>query len=279
LDASDGATADIPPAPTTYGQNVVLEQFTQSSNGQCPLADSLLSYTKSMRPDRIATVNIHVSDAYMISELTDTLTGGNILNDFFNTSGVIPAGMMNRNVVSPGDLSTGNYTTRINSMLSQIPRCGIALDANEIANGYLNLSVHIGFSSDLAGSYLLQVYLVRNSRIPTDSSVAQSNDFSQSGITPLPGTPYYDLPDPIYQYEFPYVLEKIITGSTYGEPIPSSVALKGKEYVKDYIVDLRGKNPEDYSIVAFVDKYAPVPTGHRIENGRMVQVGSVATWN
>ncbi|MFM7728874.1 MAG: Omp28-related outer membrane protein, partial [Flavobacteriales bacterium] len=277
LDLSDGTLADIPPVPSTFGQNVIIEQFTQTTNGQCPLADSLIAYTTSLRPDRIAAVNIHVSDPYQTSELTDQSSGGNLLNDFFNTSGVIPAGMMNRNQVSAGDLSISNYTTRINSMLSQVPRCGIALDANEIANGYLNLSVHVGFSADLAGSYRLHVYLVQNSRTPSDSSVTQSNDFSQNGITPLPGTPYYDLPDPIYNYQFPCVLERVVSSTMDGEPIPTASAVKGKEFIKDFIIDLRGKNIDDYSIIAFVDKYGTTATGHRIENGRMVQVGAIAS--
>lgn len=279
LDLSSGFAPDIPEVPATFGQNVLIEQFTQASNGQCPVTDSLLYYVSTSNPDRICPVNIHVSDVLCPAVLVDTATGGNVLNDFFNSSGSIPAGMMNRKVTDPTDLSPLNYEARLNSMLSQIPRCGVAIDANDLQNGYLSLAVHVGYSADLPGAYRLHVYLVRKEFTPSDSSLAQSNDFSQNGLTPLPGTAYYDLPDPIYFYGFPYVLERVLTGSAEGEVIPESVALKGKSYVKNFIVDLRGKDISDYSIVAFVDKYGPTAIGHRVENARMVEVGKVSSWN
>ncbi|MFM9052939.1 MAG: hypothetical protein ACKOKF_11585 [Bacteroidota bacterium] len=279
LDLSDSFSPDIPAVPTSFGQNVLIEQFTQASNGQCPVTDSLLSYVRMISPDRICPVNIHVSDALCPAELTDTSTGGNVLNSFFNSSGSIPAGMMNRKVTDPTDLSPLNYESRLNSTLSLVPRCGVALDANDIRNGYLNLSVHVGYSADLPGAYRLHVYLVRKTYIPADSGLVQSNDFSQNGTTPLPGTTYYDLPDPVYFYRFPYVLEKVLTSSADGLVIPESSALKGKSYVKNLIVDMRGKNTDDYLIVAFVDKYGPTAGGHRVENARMVEVGNVSPWN
>ena len=152
-------------------------------------------------------------------------------------------------------------------------------DANDLPNGYLNLSVHVGFSEDLWGSYRLHVYLVENNFQSTDSSYFQRNDFSQSGATPDSNLIFYNLPDPIFGYAFPYVLREIITPAMEGEVIPTASTVKGKDYIRNYIIDLRNKNTSNYSIIAFVDKYGTTATAHQIENSRMVQVGKVAAWN
>jgi hypothetical protein len=240
------------------------------------LIDSLLI----LHSDRLSAVNIHVNDALTPSELIDTLAGVNIFNAYFNMTGTTPAGMINRTITTAADLSPTSYPSKIETGLGAIPRCGLALDANDVMNGYLNLEVHVGFSDDMAGAYRLFIYLVQNSFSSTDSIYDQFNDFSQFGITPYPGTPLFDLPTEINNYTYTQVFRKTLnTGGTDGEEIPASVTIKGKEYIKNYIVDVRNIDLQNYSIVAFVDKYGPNGTTHRIENVREVKIGNVAVWN
>jgi hypothetical protein len=279
LDPADVYVPDIPALPSRFSQNVLIEQFTQSFNGQCPVADLILDSLVTSNADRIAAVNIHVLDQLSCTQLLDTNNALNLLDEAFNLTGTYPTGMSNRDITSVSDLNVMNYASRLNSTLSQVPRCGLAIDANDLNNGYLNLSVHVGFSDDLAGSYRLHVYLVENGFESPDSTYYQSNDFSQFGSVPTPGISLYDLPDPIFGYTFPYVLRRIITPPVEGETIPTASAKKGKDYIRSYILDFRNKIPTDYSIIAFVDKFGSTATSHRVENSRMVQVGKVSPWN
>ena len=279
LDPADVYIPDIPAVPARFSQNILIEQFTQSFNGQCPLGDLLLDTILSTNPDRIAAVNIHSLDQLASEDLLDTSNGLNLMDEYYNSTLLYPAGMINRNITGTSDLSIYNYATTVNSTLSRIPRCGLAIDANDLPNGYLNLSVHVGFSEDLLGSYRLHVYLVEKGFQSNDSSYFQRNDFSQSGATPDSNLVFYNLPDPIFGYNFPYVLRNIITPVMEGEVIPAANAMKGKEYIRSYIIDLRNKTVSNYTIIAFVDKYGTTGTSHQVENSRMVQVGKVAAWN
>lgn len=280
IEIKDPYVGDIPPLPTNFGQNILIEQFTSSAAGQGPAADALLDSLQQQYGNRFIGVNIHAGDLLQPDDLTDTASGANMLDEYYNLTGIYPSGMVNRTISSAADLSPTNYPGKAAVLLGNAPRCGIAIDANEVRNGFLNLSIHVGFSNDLAGAYRLHAYLVENEFITLDSLYDQANDFSQTGITPLPGSPFYSLPPLINGYSYPYVLRKVITsGGIEGEVIPASVALRGKEYVKDYIVDVRNLDTDNYSVVVFVDKYSTDAFTHRVENARAAKVGTVAVWN
>jgi len=276
----DPYVGDIPPVPSNFGQNILIEQFTSSIAGQGPAADLLLDSLQLQYGDRFVGVNIHSGDLLQADDLTDTASSSNLLDEFFNVTGIYPSGMVNRTISSSADLSPVNYSSKAAVVLGNAPRCGIAIDANEVRNGFLNLSVHVGFSSDLAGAYRLHAYLVENEFISGDSLYDQANEFSQNGTNPLPGSPFYSLPPMINGYAYPQVLRKVInTGGTDGETIPAASALRGKVHVKNYIVDVRNLNTDNYSVVVFVDKYSTDPFTHRVENARSAKVGTVAVWN
>lgn len=278
---SDAGSSDIPAVPATFGQNVLIEQFTSTSNGRCPLADFLLDSAISINAERVIGVNIHVADSLSASEITDAVNGTNSLNDLFNPVGTIPAGMVNRNVTDPAtDLLPTDYDLKVNASLGNAPRCGIAIDANDIVNGWLNLYVHVGLSSDLAGEYRLHVYLVEDLFSSTDSIYDQFNDFSQTGPTPWPGNPLFALPYEINNYGHSHVLRKILnTGGYRGESLSGFNMSAGSEIVSNYRVDISGLDSGNHTIIAFVDKYGPDGTTHRIENVRFVKIGQVAVWN
>ncbi|MEY4594594.1 MAG: outer membrane protein Omp28 [Bacteroidota bacterium] len=280
VELKDPYVGDIPPLPENFGQNILIEQFTSSTAGQAPAADLLLDSLSAQYGERFIGVNLHAADLLQADDVTDTATGSNTVDAFFNVTGIYPSGMVNRMISSSADLSPVNYSGKTAVMLGNTPRCGIAIDANEVRNGYLNLSVHVGFSNDLAGAYRLHIYLVENEFVSTDSLYDQANEFSQNGTNPLPGSPFYSLPPMINGYAYPKVLRRIINnGGVDGEVIPANVALKGKEYVKDYIVDVRNLDTDNYSVVVFVDKYSTDAFTHRIENARSANIGTVAVWN
>lgn len=279
---SGGSTADIPAAPASFGQNVLVEQFTSSLNGVCPAADLQLDTLSALFSDRFIGVNVHVGDSLAALQITNTTTGANLMSDLYNPLSIIPSGMVNRNVTDPSiDLSTNDYYTKVPIALGLSPRCGIALDANDVANGYLSLNVHIGFSADMPGSYRLHLYLVEDGFSSLDSSYDQFNEFSQfGGTTPDPSSFLYDLPYEINGYTYNHILRKILSsGGLNGEVINPNLAVKGNEIINNYVIDLAGVDVAHSSIVAFVDKYGTTGTSHRIENARMVKIGKVASWN
>jgi hypothetical protein len=189
--------------------------------------------------------------------------------------------MVNRDMSNPATgLSVPAYPGKISTTLGNAPRCGIAIDANDIVNGWLNLYVHVGLSSDLFGEYRLHVYLVEDLFQSTDSIYDQFNDFSQAGPTPLPGNPFFSLPYEINGYGHMRVLRKIINNGSYrGESLAGFDMSAGNEIVSNYRVDLSGLNSGSHTIIAFVDKYGPDGTTHRIENVQFVKVGQVVVWN
>lgn len=276
-DFSNPLDKDIPSMPSRFSQNLLIEQFTQSTCGQCPGADLLVDSALSIYGNRLSVVNVHTYDSLQADALVDTSTGANVLDSYFNLAGTYPSGMVNRDI---SNVSPANYLSALATNLGNVPRCGIALDANDITNGYLNLEVHVGFADDLAGAYRLHLYLVEKEYVTTDSTFDQWNDFSQFGPTPLPGTALFDLPAMINGYSFTYVLRDILDlGGWEGEEIPAGTAIKGKEYIKNYIIDVRSLTPSKYEIIAFVDKYGSSGATHRVENVQRVTLGQVASWN
>ncbi|MFM2206929.1 MAG: hypothetical protein RL213_904 [Bacteroidota bacterium] len=278
---SDGGYSDVPAVPSSFGQNVLIEQFTGTFNGQCPAADLLLDSALRLYPGRVIGVNIHVADSLSVKEITDNVNGDNALNDLFNPVGQIPAGMVNRNITDPSaDLDVTDYFTKVSETAGLSPRCGIAIDANDIVNGWLDLFVHIGLSADLPGEYRLHVYLVEDVFTSTDSIYDQFNDFSQNGPTPVPNSVLFSLPYEINGYSHVQVLRKIVnTGGYPGESLSGFSMVAGNEIVSNYRLDVSDIDAGAYSIVAFVDKYGPDGTTHRVENARSVRIGQVASWN
>jgi len=279
---TEDATAAIPEVPATFGQNVLIEQFTSTFNGRCPVTDFQLDSLMALAPDRIVGVNIHVNDSLSAPQVTNATTGANLINDLYNPLGFIPAGMVNRNITSPlTDLFSSDIPIKAGVAIGYNPRCGLAIDATDAGGGYLTLSVHVGFSADMPGSYRLHVYLVENAFSSLDSIYDQFNDFSQfGGPTPDPNSTLYDLPYEINGYVHNHVLRKIIsTGGLNGEAINSNLAVAGNDIVSSYNVNLSGYSVANCSIVAFVDKYGSTGTSHRVENVRSVKIGQVASWN
>lgn len=280
LDMSDIASSDIPATPSSFGQNILIENFTQTYCGQCPSAHLLLDSLMADHPGRVFGAGIHVMDLLSVPSITDSATGANALNDYFNITNIFPSGMVNRNITGAGDLSPGGWTSKVNTQLGWAPKCGIAIDANDINNGFLNLSVHVGFSDNMPGAYRLHVYIVEDVYQTADTLYAQYNDFSEFGSTPDITSPLFSYPPVINSYPHHDVLMRIVSGGSIdGDVIPTAAAIKGNTYIKSYIVNLAGINTAGSSIIAFVDKYGVDESTHRIENVQKAPIGGVASWN
>jgi len=274
---------DAPPisaVPSSFNQKILIEEFTSFYCGQCPRAQLVSDALIAANPDRVYAVRIHLNDLLICQDITDTFSGINYLDTLYNYSGISPAGMVNRYDQQTSDLISDNWTSKVNSMIGNIPRCGLAIDASTLTGSTLHLAVHTGFSETLAGDFRLHVYLIRDVFQSNDSSYDQFNDFSISGPTPDSTISLYNLPYEIHPAAHKYVLLKVITShGVAGDVIPESSMHAGSDFIKSYDVNMSGINPAGASIIAFVDKFGSNAGGHRIENVQKVSVGSTKNWN
>ncbi len=278
---ADPANApDISAVPARFDQKMLLEEFTSSLCGQCPKAHLLRDSLITQYADRFYFVDIHSLDIMIDSSITNFTTGQNYIDSLFNSSGIYPSGMINRQVSGTSDLIPDFWGQKLTSLYGAIPRCGLAIDAKNISGNRLSLSVHTGFSDAMFGDYRVHVYLVQNVIRTNDSLYSQLNDYSQQGLTPDSTSSLFLQNDTIRNYSHKYVLHRIISDNGLaGDPIPQSLMTRGNDFVKTYTVDLSGISSSSYSIIAFVDKFGDTGLNHRIENVQKVQVGEAKDWN
>jgi hypothetical protein len=271
-------TKSITAVPVSFSQKVLIEEFASTWYGNCPTADyylnQYLGQVNSQYPDRVYGTTIHVADVMEAPELQffNAPFIDNVLDTMFNNTGGYPIAMANRNDPDPLNISWMNCAAEVPGLLGQNPKCGLAIDARMDGN-VLNLSVHAGFRVDVLGEYRLHVYLVETSVHSSDSLYDQAN------TTIDPQCPYFNSPNPIHNYTHANVLRKVISTGGNGEAIPAVNMRKGKQYIKNYTVNLSNFSWGSCSIIAFVDKYADYAGGHRIMNVQKVAVGSLKNWD
>ena len=278
---ADPANApDVSAVPSRFDQKMLLEEFTSSLCGQCPKAHLMRDSLLSTFAGRFYSVDIHLTDWMIDSSITDFNNGKNYIDSLFNPTGIYPAGMINRTISGSADLVPDFWGQKLTSLYGAVPRCGLAIDANEINANRLSLVVHTGFSTSMFGDYRVHVYLVQDVVHSNDSLYSQLNDFSQQGLTPDTALSLYLQNDTIRNYNHKFVLSRIISDNGLaGDVIPQSLMTRGNDFAKTYTVDLNGIDPSAYSIIAFVDKYGDTGMTHRIENVQMAKVGEAKDWN
>jgi hypothetical protein len=271
---------DISPVPSHFSQNFLIEKFTSSSAGQAPRADFISDSLLRFNPGRVFCASIHLNDQMMDSTLLNPYTSTHEIDSFFNPSNQYPFGMVNRNwnlAVANGVDGWGNL---IQSQMGVAPQCGIALEAKTEFNGFLDLTVHVGFAEDLSGEYHLHGYIVENTVRSSDSLYDQLNDFSFEGSTPDTLLPFYAMNDTIHQYTYGQVVRKIFSvNKLKGDAVPQAIMQAGAEHVTGYRINLSGINTSNSYILVFIDKYGDTPSGRRIINVQRVNFGESQDWN
>ena len=261
-------------------QKIVIENFTQTTCGQCPKAGIILDSLIRLNSDRVYGVSIHVADILADTLLNSIFTGQNYYDSLFNSSGIYPSGMVNRIGTSVSDFSPDQWASKVFTSLGRTPSCGIAIEAKNISGNQLSLTVHVGFSAALAGDYRIHTYLIEDNIYSNNTSYDQLNDFSFNGSTPDTLLSLYALDDTIHLYHHNNVLRKVVSpGGMTGTKIPQAAMVPGNDYVINFDVDLTGINVDYGSILVFVDKYALTPYGHWIENVQSVPIGESKDWN
>lgn len=270
---------DISAVPTHFSQNLLIEKFTSSSNGQCPQADLISDSLQRYNSGRVFCAAIHINDLLVDSGIISPYSGQNILDSMYNPIMTYPGGMINRNYNQAITYGISSWSGAVQTGIGQAPSCGLALEAKDFRNGDLYLTVHVGFSDFMYGDYRIHGYIVENAWASNDSLYDQLNDFSSHGSTPDSTLSLYGLNDTLHVYTYKDVVRKVFTNKRTGDLIPQTYMNPGAQFVGGYSIDLTGINTSNCSIIVFVDKYATTPSGHRIINVQKVAIGAVQDWN
>jgi hypothetical protein len=276
----DPATAeDISPVPNRFDQKMLVEAFTMTTCGQCPKSHLLMDSLLTQYSGRAYGVYYHVADLLEDTNLLDPYTGTNTFDSIFNPNSIFPSGLVNRRVNNSLSNITDYWFSNTQSLFGRIPSCGLAIEAKDLVNGILTVTVHTGFSADMAGAYRLNGLLVQNVFQTSDSTYDQMNDFSSEGFSPDSTISLYQLNDTIRNYQHKYVVRRILSANGLdGDEIPQGLMFRGNDYVKNYSVSVVGLNTENYFLIFYVDKFGP-PDGHLIENVQRCPIGESKDWN
>ena len=266
--------------PDHFDQKIIIENFTMTTCGQCPLANIYLDSLIRFNPERIYSVSMHIDDIMADTSLNQSFSGLNYYDSLFNPLHLYPSGTVNRRINSLSDLSPDQWAIKTFTTLSQVPACGIALEAELLQGNSIQLNVHVGFADNLYGQYRIHAYVVQNEVVSGDSIYDQLNDFSSEGVTPDSTFALYWMNDTIHLYRHKNVFKRNVTPEgVEGRIIPEALMTKGNSYVTSFAIDLTGINTDNSYIIVFVDKHATTMGGHWIENVQKVNFFESKDWN
>lgn len=256
----------IPPA--SFTQKALIEQFTGAWNGACP--DGLYRMDQLMTSNpRITGVTIHMGDAMEIP----------VFNSFiatFNNNNLpqFPSAMVNR-IPSLGNvmLTKTQWSSNATVDLGKTANCGLAIKSTVSGNSAL-VEIHAAFNKTLTGAHHLTVYLIENGVTGSGSQYDQVNTNNSND----PASPYYNKPSPIKGFTHNNVLRKLLS-SDLGDIIDANTLVADGEFVKNFTIDITGKDISKLKIVAFVNKPGSSPTTHEILNVQWATLNSLKNWD
>jgi hypothetical protein len=252
--------------PATFTRKVLLETFVGAWCSTCPDADAKRDQAVTTTNNgRVVTVTAHQSDGMTIGLFSALYT---------SFSQYSPSGMVNR-TPSLGNvlLSPAQWLSNVSVALGKTASCGLAL-ASTISASSASVEVKAGFNTALAGDYRLVVYLVEDSVTGTGSGFDQMNAYNAS-----PGSPFYNLGNPILNYRHNRVVRAVLTAAT-GDAIPASALAAGGLHKQTFSnVSLAGYDTANLHVVAFVTRHGATASTHEVMNVQTAEAGTVKNWD
>jgi hypothetical protein len=250
--------------PTTFTQKVLLEEFTGAWCSTCPDADYKRDQVINANSGKVIAVSVHETDGMELG-LIWTLDG------IFHTN--IPSGMINR-TPSNGNviLNQTQWMSNTTVALGKTAKCGLKIKST-VSGTSASIEVHVGFKEVLTGTNNLTVYLIQNKVTGSGSGFNQANAYNASS-----GSPFYNLGNPIVNYQHNYVVKKVLTADM-GDVIDVSKITPGGEYIKTFSANISGHNQSELYVVAFVNKVGTSLTTHQIMNVQQAKIGTLKDWD
>lgn len=265
--ADDTTTTNNPNGstiPTSFTQKVLLEEFTGAWCSTCPDADYKRDQVVSANSGKVIAVSVHETDGMEISLIW-------ALDGIFHTN--IPSGMINR-TPSNGNviLNQTQWMSNATVALGKMAACGLKINST-VSGTTANVEIHVGFKETLTGTNNLTVYLIQNKVTGAGSGYDQANAYNTSS-----GSPFYNLGNPIVNYQHNYVVKKVLTANM-GDAIDATKIVAGGEYVKAFSANITGYNQNELYVVAFVNKVGSSATTHQIMNVQQAKIGTLKDWD
>jgi thiol-disulfide isomerase/thioredoxin len=212
-------------------QKIVVEDYTGTWCGFCPRVSGALSSLKE-ETDDIAVIAIHeTANSFPDPMHFDQVQ---LLKDAFSVQG-FPAARINRTL----DWPTPHPNVDITSIAGLDTNLALAVNS-ELTNNELLVQVNVVYEEGSVQGDKLVVYLLEDHII-----YDQVNYYNEDSTSP-----FYDLGDPIPDFEHNEVLRASLT-SILGNTIPSTAALN--EYITSFTINIPSNYmSENLSIVAMV---------------------------
>ena len=254
--------------PSTFTQKVLIETFTGASQPQCTDGFVKLDNILSANITKAIPVAIHYSDAMEINQYTT------LQSAFSNGSAPqFPSAMINR-TSSLGMLIFNRTQWQSNFDVNKVknPSCGLSIKST--INGTQGTAeIHCGYNTTLSGNYTLTAYLVE------DNISGSGNLYDQrNGYNTISGHPYFNLGDPILNFNHNYVLRKVVSAEL-GDALANSNIKAGGEEVKNYTFSTASMNNTNLYVVAFISKNGTTLTDKFVLNAQKVKLGSTRNWD
>jgi hypothetical protein len=254
--------------PSTFTQKVLIETFTGASQPQCTDGFVKLDNIISANTAKAIPVAIHYSDAMEINQYT-TLQAA-----FSNGAAPqFPSAMINR-TSSLGMLIFNRTQWQSNFDVNKVksPSCGLSIKST-ISGNQGTAEIHCGYNTTIAGNYTLTAYLVE------DNISGSGNLYDQrNGYNTISGHPYFNLGDPILNFNHNYVLRKVVSAEL-GDALANSNIKAGGEEIKNYTFSTAGMNSANLYIVAFISKNGSTSTDKSVLNVQRVKIGNTQNWD
>jgi hypothetical protein len=254
--------------PTTFTQKVLIETFTGASQPQCTDGFVKLDNIISANTAKAIPVAIHYSDAMEINQYTT-------LQSAFSNGAApqFPSAMINR-TSSLGMLIFNRTQWQSNFDVNKVksPSCGLSIKST--INGTQGTAeIHCGYNTTLAGNYTLTAYLVE------DNISGSGNLYDQrNGYNTISGHPYFNLGDPILNFNHNYVLRKVVSAEL-GDALANSNIKAGGEEIKNYTFSTASMNSANLYVIAFISKNGSTSTDKSVLNVQRVKIGNTQNWD
>jgi len=254
--------------PATFTQKVLIEEFVGAGQAQC--TDGFVKQDNIIvsNPKTSVPVTIHYSDAMEIPQYTTLFT------NFSNGSAAMfPSALINRTAsLSTAILNRLQWQSNFDVAKGKAASSGLMIKST-VSGTTATVEVHCGFNQTLTGNYTVSIYLCENNVKGIGNLYDQRNAYNTTA-----GHAYYNLGDPILNYNHNYVLRKVASAAM-GDAIPTEKIIKGGEYVKTYNINIGNYKLNDLNIIAFISKNGTSAIDQPIINVQQVKLGSTKNWD
>ena len=269
-DAAPTAPEEVGAVPSSFSQEVLVEEMTGAWCGWCVLGAEGIKTAVTAHPGKVNAVACHGGSGEPM-----TKPEYSSIISFSGATGV-PHYRCNRGT---GGGFPGSFSTNVNTALAQTAQCGLAMDTRATSGSTISVTVHAGFKSALTGDYRLVVYLIENSITNSATNYDQHNYVYNNASYST--SEYYTKPSVIPGYSHLHVERKLLSVDIHGDAIPSANVVAGGEYVKTYTYAIpagSGWNTSNMAVVAGILKYGATVSTQQFMNSQECGLGSVRNW-